>query len=451
MKFMRYGKPFIRVVVVSALFALNSILYAQSDSQVEETSFGEFLYSEASEATLTELLALLDREDPTIGIFSHALSMGVPIDEMLDAAVRHKKDHGRDYYVSAAFLLPLLDFSARKRFSTYELDDLEDPNSATEVIQRFFDSEETLETTPDWHLGEAHMQVGVAELKDIVSQYSKDFWYRKDQDSQPADPSRPVFIQLYTDNESAIINDVDRINQLHQQNPDATLPVVFVFNTVLERPVSRMTQPVTVKSVVADYYANNLMVTPTPEWELREFHTLAKVEELYEVFNIPEQDDIEEERWAAAVADVQRNGIKDSFIVTVLPSGSAGGSGGTLGTLGSGLEVLGDGVVINRVDRIAAAKHLGYTELPVVFYYVDNQRVKPYRLGIRRLGYVAMQAGLSPSQVGFSGAGVPGDGVPTGGNGGFGPPPPPPPTPPRPPRPPQPPEPPACPSPPCQN
>ncbi len=458
MKLLTVGKSaiFAAIVIIGSMFTLSGYaqLSGQDQEKEEETAFGNFLYSEASDATRAEMIELLNREDPTIGIFAHSLSMGLPIDETLEAAVRNNSDRGREYYVSAAFLLPLLDSADNIRFTTYDFDDMDKADSAREVLKRFFDDREILSFTPEWHYGESHMQVAVSELKELVKEYdSNNYWYKEDDLSKNPKPSRPIFIQMFSDNGSVVINDLDRINKA---DDNSTLPVVFVFNDNFERPVSRMTQPVTVKSVIADYNGNNLMVTPTPEWSLREYHTLADIDELYDVFRVPEKDDVDSERWQEIENRIKQDGIRESFIITILPGGgaSAGASGSSddnksSNGLGSGLEVLGDGAVVNRLDKIAVAKSLGYTELPVVFYYVDNQRVKPYRLGLRHLAYVAVQAGMSPSSVAFTGVGTPG--TTTGGNGGFGPPPPvpPTPTPPRPPVTPEPPEPPRCPSPPC--
>ena len=415
-------------LVLGVLLGLGVSSYAVSQSQSEDkANFASYLYAEASDATRAEMLDLLDREDPAVGIFAHSVSMGLPIEELLEAAVRNDVDKGSQYYSAAGFLLPLLDFNEKQLFGEYALEDLDDSNSASEAIEKFFEKRSRLETRPDWHTGEYHMLSPVTELKKILdaSSSASNNWYVVDEDSDKPSPSRPVFIQLFSDTDSIIVNDAEKINRVFSTSPEATLPVVFVYNTTYERPVSRMTQPATVKSIISDYYANGTMVTPPPEWDLREYHLMATMAELEDVFNLPEEDDIDPDRWQAIVADIKQNGIDESFLVTLIPGGSIGSTGTRSATgLDRGIEVLGEGAVINRLDKIAAAKTLGFTALPVSFYYIDNQRVKPFRLGLTGLAQVAVQAGMSPASLGYAGVGAPGISSVPGGNGGFGTPPP---------------------------
>jgi len=440
-------------LVLGLFLGLGVSSYSVSQSENEDkTNFASYLYAEASDATRAEMLDLLDRDDPAVGIFAHSISMGLPVEELLEAAVRNDVDKGNQYYSAAGFLLPLLDFNEKQLFGEYALDDLEDQSSASEVIKKFFEERSRLENRPDWHTGEYHILTPVSELKEILdaSDSAKDNWYVVDGDSDKPSPSRPIFIQLYSDTDSVIINDAEKINRVFSTSPQATLPIVFVYNTTYERPVSRMTQPATVKSIISDYYSNGTMVTPPPEWDLREYHLMSTVTELEDVFNIPEEDDIDPDLWNATVADIKQNGIDESFLITIIPGGSLGSTGTRSATgLDRGIEVLGEGAVVNRLDKIAVAKSLGYTELPVSFYYIDNQRVKPFRLGLTRLAQVAVQAGMSPASLGYAGVGTPGAPNVPGGNGGFGPPPPPPETPRPPPVAPPPPKPPVCTSPPC--
>ena len=416
------------------MLGVSSTVVSQSDDE-DKASFASYLYAEASDATRAEMLALLDRDDPAVGIFAHSISMGLPVDELLEAAVRNDVDRSTQYYSAAGFLLPLLNFNERQLFGEYELDDLDDPNSANEVIERFFEDRNRLEERPDWHVGEYHMLVPVAELKQILdaSSTNTDSWYLVDSSSDRPSPNRPVFVQLFSDTETVIMNDAENINRILSTSPQATLPVVFVFNTISERPISRMTQPATVKSVIADFYSDGLMVTPPPEWDLREYHLMATMDELEDVFNLPEEDDIDSDVWQAISADIKQNGIDESFLVTIIPGGDLGSTGTSSARgLDRGIEVLGEGAVVNRLDKIAVAKSLGYTELPVSFYYIDNQRVKPYRLGLSGLAFTAIQAGASPASLGVAGVGTPGAIGTPGGSGGFGPPPPAVPTPPTP-------------------
>lgn len=449
---------------ISLVFGFGALVGGVQAQSNNDGSFGTFLYSEASDATRAEMLDLLDREDPTVGIFAHALSMGLPVDELLEAATRNNVDKGQQYYSAAGFMLPLLNFNPKQSFDKYSVEDLENRNSASEVITKFFDDRAKIEFQPDWHTGEYHMLVPVSELKKILDDSaSAASWYIADNVSTKPSPSRPVFIQLYSDISAVLINDAEKINRVFATRPNATLPVVFAFNTTAERPVSRMTQPSTVKSIIDDYYTNGTMVTPPPEWDLREYHVLASIDQIEEVFTIPNKDDIADDRWQAITRELEKSGLDESFVVTIIPGGNLGSTNSRSSNgLDSGIEVLGEGAVMNRLDRVAVAKSLGFTEFPVSFYYIDNQRVKPFKEGLPGLAYISVQAGMSPASLGFAGVGSPGTtGVP-GGRGGFGNPPttptPPTVTPPTTPTPtptppvaPPPPSTPVCPSPPCSN
>lgn len=421
-------KSIVLALVLVSVIGMSS--YAASQTKYEnKTGFASYLYAEASDATRTEMLDLLDRDDAAIGIFAHSISMGLSVDELLEAAIRNDVDKGGQYYSAAGFLLPLLDFNEKQLFDEYALEDLEESKSAKEVINKFFEERSRLEKRPNWHMGEYHMLVPVAELREIIrssNNSNKHYWYLVDQNSRKPSLNRPIFIQLYTDIPSIVVNDAERINEVFLTNPKATLPVVFVYNTGYERPMSRMIQPATVTSIISEYYADGLMVTPPPEWDLREYHLMAAMSELEEVFNIPTEEDVAPARWQAIVANIQQKGIDESFLITVIPNGSLGSTDTRSATgLDRGIEILSEGAVINRLDKIAVAKSLGYTELPVSFYYVDSQRVKPFRLGLTGLAYIAVQAGMSPASLSYAGVGMPtSSNASSGGNGGFGSPPP---------------------------
>jgi len=390
---------------------------------------GSYIYSEPSDETRAEILDLINHKEDTSQVYLQGLSLGLPIDELLQASVRNDVDNGNRYLKSAGGLLPLVGFRSDDTFGSYSLSDVSAP-SATSVIDRFFANDERVAEQPDWQVGEYHLMVPVSELKALSNKYNDgNYWYVSDDASQIASAARPVFIQLYTEHDYAIINDIDKVNRLMASNPSAELPVVFVFNDVLERPVSQMTQPATVANIVEDYRQYDLMVTPPPEWSLREYHSMVSIQSLEDYFGLPTSQDMASEKWAEIVSKVKNNGIHDSFIVTVLKNGAASNE---------------KSAILNRADLVSAAKYLGYTEVPVSYFYTDERRLAPYYGGYRGLSYSAVQAGL-PSNILPTPVGV----VPVvAGNGGINSPRVPTPTPPpvveEPPT-----EPPTCASPPC--
>ena len=136
--------------------------------EYEDTEFGIYLYSEASDETKEEMIDLLEDQNPAVAVFAHAVSMGLGIDEVLEAAVRRDSDNSRDYVTAAASLLPFLGDTYRYRYGEYELDDLEEPYKIEEVAKRFFEDDEILIPQPDWRQNQYHfygLRCGVKGIK----------------------------------------------------------------------------------------------------------------------------------------------------------------------------------------------------------------------------------------------------------------------------------------------
>jgi len=354
--------------IVAASFGGSAV----SQAETLTGDLGSYIYSEPSDETRAEILDLMNHKQDSSQVYLQGLSLGLPIDELLQASVRNDVDNGNRYLKAASKLLPLVGFSSNEAFGSYSLSDISAP-SATTVIDRFFAKDERVSERPDWQVGEYHLMVPVSELKALSNKYNDgNYWYVSDEASQIASAARPVFIQLYTEHDYAIINDIDKVNRLMASNPDAELPVVFVFNDFLERPVSQMTQPATVTNVVDDYRQYGLMVTPPPEWSLREYHSMVSIQSLEDYFGLPTAQDMSEQKWAEVVSKVKNTGINDSLIVTILEDDNSS---------------VDKSAVLNRADLVSAAKYLGYTEVPVSYFYMDQRRVTPYRGGYRGLSY----------------------------------------------------------------
>ena len=90
-----------------------------------DTEFGELLYNEASVATRLEILELLSKDTPSVLVFLHAISMGLGIEDVVQAAVQYQPEKARDFAESAISLLPLLSDSQNYDYVGYDLDDLE--------------------------------------------------------------------------------------------------------------------------------------------------------------------------------------------------------------------------------------------------------------------------------------------------------------------------------------
>ena len=419
----------------------------QQDADYQDTEFGELLYNEASVPTRIEILSLLSKETPSMLVFLQAISMGLGIGDVLDAAVRYEPNRGRDFAQSAISLLPLLTESTSYTYDKYELEDLDKDDesklySVKQVAERFFEHQSILVPYADWVEGQYHFVASAAELQELAALNEDVKWYRNDSNNSISE--RPIFVSLYEANKAVLVDNPARIKQiLEQRGSDARLPVVIVFNRLTERPVDQLDYPLTLRGVQRAYSENSIMLTPAPEWELGEYHIKAKLSEFDEIFDLPEEQDFEAEHWQRLVQQANAYNLNSpAFLTVVLSSGDEGvafqwqtgqqfaavkdprddaafpyispgnDSDGQNNndTVRLDLKALvSQGLILNRPDLIAALLSIGTSEVPVAFYYIDNARTKPFFRGPRALRAIAVGAGTPPQNF--------------GGHGGFGPPP----------------------------
>ncbi|WP_113955025.1 hypothetical protein [Arenicella xantha] len=378
----------------------------------EDTEFGALMYNEASTPTRLEVLRLLSKDTPSILVFLTAVSMGLDVETVLQAAARYQPNKGRDLAASAVEILPLIPDAPQYVYNTYELDDLErddetQPYSVAEVMERFFDDRRVLGPAPDWIEGQYHFLASAAELVRLREPKKNISWY-KSRSTQDVS-SRPIFISLYEENGSVLIDSQQRIERALAADKNAMVPVVFIFNRVNERSADELGEeyPATIQGVQRAYMERGLMLTPAPEWETGEYHIAADIDEFYDVFDIPEEQDFEPEAWQTLLAEAENYSVTDtSLIAVIIGSGDGEGEGSSSGLLnetsqyatwddprseeafpyvdpsdGSPMTlkaIVGKGIILNRPDLVAALNALGVEELPIVFYYIDNNRVKPF-------------------------------------------------------------------------
>jgi len=414
--------------------------WRNAESDYEDTVFGELIYNEPSTPTKLEMLRLLSKDTPSTLIFMHAISMGLGIDEVLQASVRFAPEKARDLAGSAVNLLPLLNRSEVYHYSAYDLDNLEeyvselsdekrkDYNIVDEqdysvhaVLDRFFDSRLILRPHPDWYNGQVHFMATARELSSLHYQSVNNGtrWYRS-KSSQPID-QRPIFISLYEYDKSVIIDGEERIRKALKEDPNKELPVVFVFNRLNERPIDKIDYPATLTGLREAYIKENLMVTPPPEWQVGEYHIYVELSEFYELFDIPTEKDYEPEVWEKLLIEAENYDVNETSFIAVILGGvgidkeaaneklsyhingvdqahtlvAAWDDPRTEGQFKytrpkNGLDVslngiLGKGIIFNRPDLVAALNSLGASRIPVTIYYLDGARVKPFTLGPRSL------------------------------------------------------------------
>ncbi len=420
--------------------------WRKADPDYEDTEFGETMYNEASTPTKLEILRLLSKETPPVTVMMHAIAMGIDIEEVLQASINYQPNRASEMASSAVSLLPVLSDSTGYLYEGYELEDLEredesKPFKVQEVIDRFFKDRAVLRPYPDWYEGQYHFLASAAELKSLQDPQKEVKWYRT-KSTVGTQYKRPIFVALYEESGSVLVDGEDRIREALKQDPDALLPVVFVFNRLNERSVDELGYPATIKGAQDAFSEKGLMLTPTPEWQLGEYHMYADVAEFYEVFDIPEEEDFEPENWQLLLAEAEDYSVTDTSFILVVVSGSeheenedgtktASNIESEFSLSQQGVEIatwddprtegdfkytpptngqpvtlkniLGKGVIFNRPDLLAALNALGVTRVPVSFYYIDSSRVKPFVKGRSVLLNAARGVIINPPSSGGSG------------------------------------------------
>jgi len=401
--------------------------------EYEDSEFGELMYNEPSTPTKLEVLRLLSKDTPSLMVFMTAVSMGLDIENVLQAAVRFQPDRSRGLAASAVNLVPVISDSEGYLYSSYELADLEredqsKPYEVQQVLDRFFKKRQVLRPYPDWFAGQYHFMASAAELKEIAEKnVEQSRWY---QANTSADLSkRPVFVSLYEDSGKVLVDSEMRIKDAIAKDPDATLPVVFIFNRLNERAVDDLGYPKTIKGVQQAYVEKGLMVTPTPEWQIGEHHLYAPLSDFYELFEIPTEDDFEPEAWQSLLADAKNYQVADNSLLLVVLGESDQELISNASIAGQQIAawddprtearfpyvasqdsqpvtlkaILNNGLIFTRPDLIAALNALGVKSAPVSFYYFDKSRQKPFFKTPRALIQAAIGAGAPPGTFGGDG------------------------------------------------
>jgi hypothetical protein len=424
--------------------------------EYEDTDFGDFIYNEASTPTKLEVLRLLSKDTPSLLVFMTAISMGLGIDSVLQASVKYEPEKGRDLAASAVSLLPVLQESKHYVYSAYGLEDLErededpeddkyevEPYSVEEVVDKFFDDRLVLRPYPDWHEGQFHFMASAAELKRLQAPQKDVRWYRS-KTTEDNETRRPIFVSLYEATSSVLIDGEERIDRALRADPNAILPVVFIFNRLNERAIDELGYPITIKGLHRAYSEKQLMLTPTPEWQLGEYHAYGSMDEIYDIFTIPSEEDFEPEAWQKLLDEAEDYSVTNTaflFVVVGSPddkdeeteSEKDTGDDSNVSRMVHHQQIyaawddprtesafpfvepekdapaltlknlVGQGLIFNRPDLIAALNALGVKKVPVVFYYNDSARVKPYIKGPRSLIQAAL--GVTHPSGTFGGSG----------------------------------------------
>ncbi|HSH43991.1 MAG TPA: hypothetical protein VK973_17845 [Arenicellales bacterium] len=279
---------------------------------------------------LDEIDGYLAEGYPPASVLMHAASMGVSIDRALYAAVRSRPLQADNLYTTA---LELMAFLPGWTCTTgvdhglydpvYDVNDLPEGRLIQDVAARYFQERARLSPFPDWPNGEFHMLASADELLELLSAPQSDYWYQRPaRGSNGAGPRSGVLIGLYPDSQQIVVDtSAERIRQWRDQGRDR-IPVTFFYNFDYQVPVSRFGDDASLEDIMASFFGSGTELTPVPQWNDGDHHLQASAEELEDLFELPEAQDIEPQRYRELTDELAANGFNDKpVLVTLLSSG----------------------------------------------------------------------------------------------------------------------------------
>ncbi len=258
---------------------------------------------------------------------------------------------------------------------SYSMDSLLPQNRIEQIIVRFFEDYEIPDPVPSWMNRESH---GSFTAEEIEGYTTEAFWYEPGETTAKMTAMRPnvLLMSLYPATKQVVVdpNHLEELRELYGSEP---IPVTFIFNPKNVIPISYFGKNVTIKKITEIYFKRGVTVAEVPMWYAGDRHFEAGVAELELMFDIPAIEDIDPDRLAVLVADLQANGFtKKPVNVAVIAQNNT--------------------MVIDEADKVRAAQSIGIDTIPIVFFYYDEDTVK------RRCGLV--ETGGSGAAAGLEGA-----------------------------------------------
>lgn len=266
----------------------------------------------------------------------------------------------------------------------YSLSSLPPGNRMEEVVRRFFEGPEIPQPSPVWLNGESHGSFPAEE----ISKFSTDaYWYESGETTPKMQALRPrvLLISLYPATQQVIV-DQNHFQELKDIYGAEDIPVTFVFNAEKVVPVSFFGKNVTVQQVADAYFEKGMTIADSPMWYAGDRQLVASPEQLVQLFDIPAIEDIDPDRLAALVEDLQTNGFTQKPINVSLMAQNGS-------------------MVVDEGEKVRAAQSIGIGSIPIeIFNYSEDSHKK-------RCGLVMPQV-ASSSGIGEGGVSLPDVGIP---------------------------------------
>jgi hypothetical protein len=237
-----------------------------------------------------------------------------------------------------------------RKFATYSMDELKEPNPMKEVVRRYFEIPEVIEPIPNWIDGEFH---GTFNANDIIQFNSPEYWYLPDPNKPIMAPKRPtaLLISLYVGT-SQIVPDSHVFDALVEMHGWDQIPVVFKFNDSNVVPISYFGPNVSLEELFKAFMERRIKPAEVPMWPLGDHHLSTTIEEFEKFFEIPTLDEIDPGRLSKLQADLEANGFsrKPVFVTVLAESGP---------------------MIVDDEQRIRAAQALGIERIPTVVFFIE--------------------------------------------------------------------------------
>lgn len=378
---------------------------------------------------LDEIGKYLKSGYPPASVMLHAATMGVPIDQVMYAAVKAEPLRTQELYTTALQIMAFLpgwtcagDLDRGSYDPVYNVNDLPNQRLVKDVADRYFKNRARLAEFPDWPHDEFNMLASADELLNLLSKSGSRFWYRPGphEKGPGANPRDSVLISLYPDNQTIVIDTpAERIRKWKAEGKER-IPVTFFYNFKYQRPMSRFGDNATLKEVINAFFNKGLELTPVPLFTVGDYHLMVPGKDLEDLFDIPKDSEIDPKRYKELANDLTANGFsKKPVLVTLLRDGHY--------------------KRLAEPDRVRVALDQGIKDFPVALFYhrLDRQACGAPASCFDQLCTALVCAGGDPNScLSATAAGAVRESafeVPTGGGGGGSPPPPSPPPPPPPP------------------
>jgi len=266
---------------------------------------------------------------------------------------------------------------------TYLMDSLPIENRIEEVVRRFFARPEIPAPAPVWLNGEFHGSFSAEEINRFTS---SGYWYQSGKTTPKMEALRPrvLLISLYPATQHVIV-DQNHFQELLDLYGQENIPVTFVFNEENVVPVSALGKKTTIQEIADLFFEQDITIADVPMWYAGDHQIAVSPGDFDPLFDIPAIEDIEPDRLAALIEDLQTIGFAKKPVNVALMSQN-------------------NSMVIDEAEKVRAAQSIGLDSIPIVFfYYSENSHKKHCGLAMPQVaagkgGSASEDAAVAPTE-----------------------------------------------------